>query len=103
VPVAGRLLDEIRGRVGRLCPFSESNPGTFNRTLRRLAGIERFHVHQLRHTFACRFLEHTRDLIALQEILGHASIETTQRYARLSADHVRAAAAKFAAEVGADG
>jgi len=28
----------------------------------------------LRHTFACRFLESTRDLIALQEILGHASI-----------------------------
>jgi len=36
----------------------------------------------------------------LQEVLGHSSIVVTQRYARLSEDHVRAEAAKVAERLG---
>jgi site-specific recombinase XerD len=40
----------------------------------------------MRHTFACQWIERGGSLAALQQILGHASVETTQRYARLSDD-----------------
>ncbi|OGF05535.1 MAG: hypothetical protein A2W00_01745 [Candidatus Eisenbacteria bacterium RBG_16_71_46] len=84
------LLREVRGRVGRLVSYREAGSVVFNRTVRRRSGVERFHVHQLRHTFACRYLESGGSLVALQQILGHASVVTTQRYARLSDEHVKA-------------
>src|ERR1041385_6150180 len=58
-------------------------------------GVEHFHAHQLRHTFACRWLEAGGSLAALQEILGPSSIVTTQRYGRLSEAHVRAEAERI--------
>ena len=96
------LLAEVRQRVGRLVPFAESSVGTFNRTIRRRTGLERFHVHQMRHTYACRFIERGGSLPALQQILGHASIVTTQRYARLSDEHVRAEALRVGGSMEAE-
>ena len=53
-----------------------------------------FHVHRLRHTFASRYLESGGQLAALKEILGHASIRTTERYAKLLLAHVQKDAAR---------
>jgi integrase len=81
VPLPAALADELRNRVGRLNPFTNSDH--FNRAVRLRSGIERFHVHQCRHTFACTWLERGGSLAALQQQLGHASITTTMQYARL--------------------
>ena len=55
------------------------------------AGIVDFRFHDLRHTFASHFVMRGGGLKALQEILGHASIKTTMRYAHLSQEHKRKA------------
>jgi integrase/recombinase XerD len=96
VPLSAELVDELRGRVGRLVPYATGSPGSFAARVRQRSGIEGFHVHQMRHTFACQWLERGGSLAALQQILGHASITTTQRYARLTDEAVMREAQRIA-------
>ena len=97
VPLPPELLQELRQRVGRLVAFPRSSLASFTRTARRLSGLDGFHVHQLRHTFACRWLERGGSLAALQQVLGHSTVATTQRYARLDEDAIRREAEKVQA------
>ncbi|MDD3582246.1 MAG: site-specific integrase [Desulfobacca sp.] len=59
----------------------------------RRAGIEDFHFHDLRHTFASHLVMAGVSLKAVQELLGHADIKMTMRYSHLSQAHLKDAVA----------
>ena len=93
VPLEPDQRDEILSRGGPLVPYGDGSQGAFAKFVRRHSRVRDFHVHQLRHTFACRWIECGGSLPALQQVLGHASVVTTQMYARLSDENVRREAA----------
>ena len=58
------------------------------RTALEKAGIENFRFHDLRHTAASWMVQGGADLYAVQKILGHSNIRTTQRYAHQSPEYL---------------
>ena len=67
---------------------------TFARLAKR-SSVNRFHAHLCRHTFATRFLVNGGNVFALQQILGHSTLEMVRHYVTLASSDVTMQHRKF--------
>jgi integrase/recombinase XerD len=93
-PAAGDVAFVFTSRTGR--PLTRIVLWSLVKKYVKRAGLPpATHPHTLRHSFATHVLAGGADLRTVQELLGHASIRTTQHYTHIDRDRLKAIHAKF--------
>jgi integrase/recombinase XerD len=93
-PSRAKWLFPSRGRSGHL---TRQRVAQLLKALAPEAGLDaaRISPHVLRHAFASHLVAHGADLRAVQAMLGHADIGTTQIYTHLQSEHLQTVVREF--------
>jgi site-specific recombinase XerD len=105
IPLTARLAEVLRGvpKADEECVFRNGGGKALDadvlshefRRLVRSCALKNASIHTLRHTFASHLVMNSVDLYTVQKLLGHSSIKTTEIYAHLAPDYLRAAMDKL--------
>lgn len=90
VPISKDLYKTIKKHLEEQGSFGTSTISAFRRAVDRsdIQLPQGQCAHILRHTFASHFMMSGGDILVLQRVLGHATINMTMRYSHLSPDHL---------------
>lgn len=108
-PATAGLLRQLRAEQAASCvspylftqdnspePMHPDSPTRYTRSFGRRYGVEHFHPHKLRHTFASIAITRGADIVSISEILGHADTSITLRtYSHANAESRKRAAGVF--------
>ncbi|MEX2284495.1 MAG: tyrosine-type recombinase/integrase, partial [Gemmatimonadota bacterium] len=86
-PPAERKAFFLSERGGRITTRQVQN--IVSRELKKIAEDAGLSVHSLRHSFATHLLDAGADLMAVKELLGHASLSTTRIYTHTSKERLK--------------
>jgi len=110
IPINSSLLEVIEGiphKIGFLFPGKKKGTHLHKDTMThkikqslKTAGFQEMRLHDLRHTFASQLALSGESLQTIRDLLGHTDIRTTEIYAHLTNDHLKAAVNKLKIKTG---